>query len=208
MFYVLKYEIKDVFEFTDEELKKYFSYMCDLRKNKAKGLKNEISKRCIIAGEVIARKLLSETSGKSPDYFIINYDSNGKPQVQNHTGLFFNISHSEGKIAVVVSDEEIGIDLEIIRPYPLRVAKKICTNNELLYIFGHNPDESEFTQKPPRDILCRFFEVWTTKEAYFKCIGTGITALGKLQALSWDFPKIKIETEEYVLHIVKISDVS
>lgn len=208
MFYVLKYDIKDVSEFTDEELEKYFSYMCDSRKVKVKKLKNELSIRCTIAGEIIARKLLSGVTGKTPEYFIITIDCNGKPQIKNHEGLFFNISHSESKIAVVVSDEEIGIDIEVIRPYSLRLAKKICNEKELLYILGHHPDESEFIKNAGKDILHRFFEVWTAKEAYFKCIGTGLPSPGKLKALSLDFPKTKIENAEYVLHIVKISDIT
>lgn len=208
MFYVLKYEIKDVSEFTDKELEKYYIYMCDSRKIKVKKLKNEHLKRCTIAGEIIARKLLSDVSGKTPEYFIIAIDCNGKPQIINYEGLFFNISHSESKIAVVVSDEEIGIDLEVIRPYSLRLAKKICNEEELLYIFGHLPDETEFTENANKETLHRFFEVWTAKEAYLKCIGTGITDLRKLKALSWDFPKTKVATDEYVLHIVKISDIS
>lgn len=205
---MLKYEIKDVSEFTDEELEKYFSYMCDSRKAKVKKLKNEHSKRCTIAGEIIARKLLSDIAGKTPEYFIITIDCNGKPQIKNHEGLFFNISHSESKIAVVVSDEEIGIDIEVMRSYSLRLAKKICNEEELLYIFGYHPDETEFTENVSKETQHRFFEVWTAKEAYFKCIGTGLPSLRKMKALFWDFPKTKIENSEYVLHIVKISDIT
>lgn len=208
MFYVLKYEIKDVYEFTDKELEKYFSYMCDSRKIKVKELKNEHSKRCTIAGEIIARKLLSDVAGKTPEYFIITIDHNGKPQIKNHEGLFFNISHSENKIAVVVSDEEIGIDIEVMRPHSLRLTKKICNDKELLYIFGHLPDETDFTETASKETLHRFFEVWTAKEAYFKCIGTGLPSLRKMKALSRDFLKTKVATDEYVLHIVKISDIT
>lgn len=205
---MLKYEIKDVSEFTDEELEKCFSYMCDSRKARVKELKNEHSKSCTIAGEIIARKLLSDVAGKTPEYFIISIDCNGKPQIKNHEGLFFNISHSKNKIAVVVSDEEIGIDIEVMRPYSLRLAKKICNKEELLYIFGHHPYETEFTENTSKETLHRFFEVWTAKEAYFKCIGTGLPSLRKMKALSLDFPKTKIGNSEYVLHIVKISDIT
>ena len=205
---MLKYEIKDISEFTDEELEKYFSYMCDSRKAKVKELKNEHLKRCTIAGEIIARKLLSDVSGKTPEYFIITIDCNRKPQIRNYEGLFFNISHSESKIAVAVSNEEIGIDIEVMRPYSLRLAKKICNEEELLYIFGHLPDETEFTENANKDTLHRFFEIWTAKEAYFKCIGTGLPSLRKMKALSLDFPKTKIKNAEYVLQIVKISDIT
>ena len=205
---MLKYEIKDVSEFTDEELEKYFSYMCDSRKAKVKELKKEHSKRCTIAGEIVARKLLSDITAKNPEYFIITIDCNGKPQIKNYAGLFFNISHSESKVAVAVSDEELGIDIEAIRSYSLRLAKKICNKEELLYIFGHLPEETEFTENASKETLRRFFEVWTAKEAYFKCIGNGLPSLGKIKALSWNLPTKKIETEDYILHIVKISDIT
>lgn len=208
MLQVLKYIIKNLHDFSKQDYKESFSYMTSLRKEKVIRYKDEDRKKCTLAGEFLVRQLLSDTSGKTKESFIISADKNGKLFCENQHDLYFNISHSNGMVAAVISDEEVGIDLEVIRPYPLALTKKICNEEELLYIFGHLPDETEFTENASKDTLHRFFEVWTAKEAYLKCIGTGFSSLSKLKSLSLDFPKTKIKTEEYVIHIVKVSNIS
>lgn len=207
MLQVLKYIIKNIYDFSKQDYKESFSYMTSLRKEKVIRYKNEDRKKCTLAGELLVRQLLSDASGKEKESFIISADKNGKLFCENQPDLYFNISHCGNIVTAVISDEEVGIDIEVIRPISLKLAKRICNDKELSYIFGHIPDNSEYTQDASTDTLHRFFEIWTAKEAYFKCIGTGITDLGKLKALSLNFQKTKAETDEYVLHIVKISDI-
>lgn len=205
---MLKYIIKNLNDFSVQDYKESFSYMTSLRKEKVIRYKDDDTKKCTLAGELLVRQLLSDASGKTKESFIITANKNGKPFCKNQPDLFFNISHSNGMVAVVISDEEVGIDIEVVRPYSLALTKKICNDKELLYIFGHLPDDTELTQNASRETVRRFFEIWTAKEAYIKCIGTGITAFGKLKALLWNFPKIKVSTDDYVLHIVKASDIN
>ena len=61
----------------------------------------------------------------------------------------------------------------------LKTTKKFATENELVYIFGKIPEDADFCldyNDSTADIFKRFFEIWTLKEAYFKKIGTGISA--------------------------------
>lgn len=39
----------------------------------------------------------------------------GKPYVDNYPGIHYNISHTRNAIAVAVSEENIGVDIEKIR---------------------------------------------------------------------------------------------
>lgn len=208
MFKVFKYIVKNLRDFSVQDYKESFSYMTSLRKEKVIRYKDEDRKRCTLAGEYLVRQLLSDVSEKSKESFIISADKNGKLFCENQPDLYFNISHSNGMVAAVISDEEVGIDLEVIRPCSLALTKKICNEKELLYIFGHLPDETELTQNSSKETMRRFFEIWTAKEAYLKCIGTGLLSLSKLKSLSLDFPKTKVMRDDYVLHIVKISDIS
>ena len=204
---MLKYEIKDIYEFSEDELKECFSVMCESRKNKLSGFDNDTSKRKTLAGEWLARKLLSDESGLPTNYFDIVPDTKGKLQILNFNELYINISHSKNMVAAAICTEEVGVDLEIIRPFSPRVAKKICNENELLYIFGHIPSESDFNKEYDTDTVSRFFEIWTAKEAYLKCTGEGISSLSKLKAIDTTFPKFKKIGENYILHIVKNSDI-
>ena len=46
----------------------------------------------------------------------------------------FSVSHSEGIVAVCVSDKKVGIDIEVLRGIDLNLSKKICTEEEKNWI--------------------------------------------------------------------------
>lgn len=81
----------------------------------------------------------------------------GKPFIADKN-VFFNLSHSTGIVVCAVSNENIGVDVELIREAKPLIINKCFTARE---------SESVIT---PRD----FYRLWTLKEAYFKYIGTGI----------------------------------
>lgn len=82
--------------------------------------------------------------------FNIRYNQYQKPYIKD---LYFNISHSNKMIAIIISNEECGIDIEYINPY------KDITNLKKRFHINNNDE---------------FYKQWTRKEAYFKKIGTGI----------------------------------
>lgn len=97
-------------------------------------------------------------------------NSYGKPYIANKlpTPLFFNLSHTKGKIVIAVSASDcIGVDIE----YQKRdakiddLAKTVFSPEENDY-YNHLPSE----EKQPY-----FFLLWTLKEAFIKALGKGIT---------------------------------
>lgn len=107
--------------------------------------KNEKVKKERIVSSILKNKYIGE-------YYLNEY---GKPLSKK---MFFNISHSEGYIALVIDQVPVGIDIEKIRPAEEDLKEYISSNEEKDYI--HN-DET-------------FFEVWTNKEALVKAHGNGI----------------------------------
>lgn len=72
---------------------------------------------------------------------------------------YFNISHSKGVVALALSNDcPIGLDIEVIRDYKDDLAKYISTDEEYEYIKDNKS----------------FFEIWTSKEALVKCLGSGL----------------------------------
>ncbi len=89
-------------------------------------------------------------------------------QHHNHS-LFYNISHSNQYVICVISKQEIGIDIEKIRSVYKHVMYQFATQHELLYI-----------TKSKQNIYKRLFEIYTLKEAYFKCYGINLNNIKKL----------------------------
>ncbi len=125
---------------------------------------------------MLARKAIAKWCGVDAESIVFAQKEHGKPYAVD-ISVEFNISHSGNMVVCVVDDKPVGIDVEQIRPIDLTVAKRICTDEELRYLFGHTPTEGEFTYTTDIAVLTRFFEMWTAKEAYVKCMGTGVADL-------------------------------
>lgn len=115
-------------------------------------------------GDRTSRK--EEVISKSPialNVGSIEYNLNGKPFL--NTGIVFNISHSLGFSALVVSNaySNIGIDIEVNRPYKYweRIARRYFLKSEQEYCAENNRLE-------------RFWQIWVKKEAIVKCLGGSI----------------------------------
>lgn len=99
------------------------------------------------------------------DNFDICADENGKPFLKDEC-IHFNISHCRLGLAVAVSTGKIGIDIQDIEPYRLKLAKKVCTHEEIEFIENSSNRDRTFTR------------LWTLKEAAAKESGEGIKILG------------------------------
>lgn len=114
-----------------------------------------------------------------------HYDKNGKPYFE---GGFLSISHSGEWVLVAVSETEIGVDIEKIRP----------------------ADTERLNRKYFADSPENFFENWVKKESMFKKLGTGLKGTGEIEEHSFlilpDFPgyaaALCTEESEYELIIV------
>lgn len=201
---MLTYVKADINALDADIFEESFGYMQPERQKRVSEIKNIEQKKCTLAGEWLVRNTLSEITGMAPNEFVIYADEKGKLHSQNTPELFFNISHSRNTVVIAVSDVEVGIDVEKIRPVSIKLAKRVCAQKELLYVFGHIPTDEDYTANPKPDVLERFFDIWTIKEAYFKCIGTGITDFMSVDALGGDFNKKKIAEDDNIIHIVTL----
>ena len=123
-----------------------------------------------ICADHLARLLLAQ-AGAGTETLRFSYSERGKPFCPG-TGLHFSLSHSGFFAACVVADRETGIDIEQLRSLRPALARRVCTPEELTYLFPEGGFDSS-----------RFLEVWTAKEAYLKYTGEGIaTDLRRLSA--------------------------
>ena len=92
------------------------------------------------------------------------YNEFGKPYIKD-SNLYFSLSHSNGVIALAVSKEEIGLDIEIIKDVKDNLALKVMNEAEYNIYKGLSKN----------DKISYFYEVWTSKEAYVKKLGSALT---------------------------------
>ena len=74
---------------------------------------------------IASRLLLNEIN---PNYSI-SYNAFGAPELNNNS--YISISHSKGLVAIIISQQQVGIDIEEISEKALRVSSKFVSINNL-----------------------------------------------------------------------------
>ncbi|MDO4344730.1 MAG: 4'-phosphopantetheinyl transferase superfamily protein [Eubacteriales bacterium] len=103
----------------------------------------------------------------------IERDENGKPFFPEEPKIQFNYSHCRRGILCGISSGSIGADIETIRPYQERLARKVCHCREWELL-----EKEKAEGKNPAETLTK---IWVIKEAYLKYTGEGLRR--KLPAL-------------------------
>lgn len=197
----MKWYKYDIRELSDKEYCKWYSLMSVEKQRKVDRFRFEDDKKRTVAGEMLARKAISEWCSVNVEDVILDKKEYGKPYAID-LDVEFNISHSGYIVVCVVDCSPIGIDVEKIRPIDLNVAKRFCNKEELFYLFGHEPAEEDFIYTSETDILSRFFEIWTKKEAYGKFIGFGLLPEATNHKTSECYISVVIENS-YMITICK-----
>lgn len=174
--------VVDVAQFGDGDFFKAYEMMHESRKMCCAGFKRKKDRKCCVFADFSARIVLSEITSIPPEELVFDKDDFGKPYLVNGK-CFFNYSHSDTHIALAVNPErECGTDIEKIRPVDLNVILRVCSSLEREYVF-QNESVTDCVVRN-EEILKRFFSVWTYKEAFLKCRGTGI--VDDLQKVRFD----------------------
>ena len=152
-----------------------------------------------VVADRLAREMLSEVLGLAPDDVPFAYEENGRPYVPG-SPYRFSISHSENIVVVAIHTADVGVDVERIRSVPMQMARRYFCAEENRYLFGHEPQDADFAAAATPDVLLRFFEIWTGKEAYLKSMGRGLTHLRSVNTMPLTFRRHLLDGD-YLLTI-------
>ncbi len=115
------------------------------------GMKSELHQR----GFLSVRHLLREFGYTDQDLF---YDENGKPHLKD--GKHISITHSFTSSGVIVSDKEVGIDIEMQRDKIAIIAHKFVDY------------EFNYLDKSAEDYINKLTVIWGIKESLYKLFAT------------------------------------
>ncbi|MFG3135621.1 4'-phosphopantetheinyl transferase family protein [Streptomyces sp. NPDC048211] len=133
------------------------------------------------AGRALARWALASRLGCPPAEVPLVIGRNGRPELsvsdgdlwkyeQNPADIDFNLSHAGDQVAVAVAHGlRVGIDIERVtgRPNVTGLAERVFSAAERGLLAGAAPD----------GYLARWYRIWTTREAYVKAYGTGLSGI-------------------------------
>ena len=117
--------------------------------------------QCAVAWNLLAKALREEYGiTEAP---ALDYGPNGKPFFRDLPDIHFNLSHCRKGVACIVSDKEVGIDIEEIGRGNRQLAEYVLNADEIAEMDAAEDSEIVFTK------------YWTMKESYLKLTGEGLT---------------------------------
>lgn len=135
------------------------------------GLLLQLAVQEALAGEGITHSIcllsISGLLNAIPSSLHLEYSYNraGKPYLKDYP-YFFSLSHSGEYVLCAISDEEIGVDIQEMKPCD---AEKIGER-----FFAEEEKEKLRRCRNERERLDCFYEIWSGKEAYGKMTGEGV----------------------------------
>lgn len=178
----MEYLTYNIDALTDTEYEKWFSLMTEEKQKKVNNYKSIDRKKASVAGEMLVKEYIGRALNINSESLVILTLKNGKPYIEG-CPIHFNISHCESTLLCAFSDEEIGADIEKIKPISLSVLKGFFSEKEQKYVLGKALSDCNSEDYSTPEILERFYRIYTLKEASCKKSGIGIKGLRNADAL-------------------------
>ena len=146
------------------------------RRDKIRHLAHESAKRQSLAAGLLLAEIFPNAEIKTGEY--------GKPYIE---GEHFNLAHSGDYVILAVSDScEIGCDIERL--------KNVDYEKLAGTVFHENEREMLRNTDNKQDL---FFELWTKKESFMKCIGEGFHFAPSTLDLTQNSDKVNYKWKTY-----------
>lgn len=153
-------------DLNENELNSFRKVLSEDENTKAERYKFSYLKNNYTACRGFLREILSGYTGINPSYIKFSYSEFGKPFLKD-SNIRFNVSHSgDTGIIAVNLENELGIDIELIREVQdlISLSERFFSKLEITELL--KTDSGKLTDS--------FFYCWTRKEAFIKAVGTGL----------------------------------
>ncbi len=150
------------------EWEKWLSYVSEERRERVARFQFVKDAQRSLFGELLARYALCENTGRKNNELKFIRNRFGKPMLEwkdNESEIHFNISHSGRWVVCAVDYTPVGIDVELMKPVSLEVARRFFSKDEYEALLR----EPEIRQQE------YFFALWTMKESFIKADGRGLS---------------------------------
>jgi 4'-phosphopantetheinyl transferase len=146
---------------TEEKL---FQILAEDEKQRIDRITSANLRKKFLCGRFLIKSQLGKVLDLHPSQITLQTTSNGRPELNfpNNSAkiISFNLSHSQDLLALAISNNQVGIDVEFIK------------NRNFLQIaeFFFDPDEVKALNEINSSGRAEFFyRLWTQKESFIKC---------------------------------------
>ena len=165
------YVINALKELSDAEFEKALKTIDPEEKNRIMRFHFVEDRKRALAGILLSGYAIYKEFGIPKDEMKFEKNKYGKPHIVGKSGVHFNISHSGDYVACAVGGSSVGIDVQEHKSGGLDIAERFFSQEEkdaLCKAVDSNSNSDDTKRK-------LFYDMWSLKEAYIKCIGMGLS---------------------------------
>ena len=146
--------------------------MNEQRRSKVLRCKNEKDQKSSLLAGFLLRYAL-EQEGLNYDRLCFGITPEKKPVLLSEPKLYFSLSHSGDYAVCLISDQEIGVDIENTRR-PIMADRQSLRLDHVASKSFTDGEYQQYMGLPEKEKREFFLRAWTRKESYSKAVGRGL----------------------------------
>ena len=171
-----------------------WKYVSSARQRKAEQYRFYEDKILSVMSEFSLIYLLKQYFDIEFKRYTVQYHERGKPYFEKKEMPYFNISHTRNLVGVVVSVQNVGIDIENIKIERFERIKKLIN-------FSFSEKECNYIALGEEGDTKRFYDIWTSREAYYKMTGEGLMLRNNNKEIPTNIDKCNMLYKNYCISI-------
>lgn len=148
----------------DESYRRLLSFVSDEKYSRISRFHFIQDAKRTLYGDVLIRYIACQKKQVTNKELVFTQNKYGKPFLRNLNSFHYNISHSGNWVVCAVSNKQVGIDIEEMKPIDIDIAKRFFSDSEYKDLILNHKDQISY-----------FYDLWTLKESYIKYRGKGLS---------------------------------
>ncbi|WP_177223744.1 4'-phosphopantetheinyl transferase family protein [Butyrivibrio sp. INlla21] len=153
-------------EFSDKRFEEALKYVDEAQRENILRFHFDADKKRSLAGLLLSYYAIFTGFGLAPKDITFDKNKYGKPFVKDRDDIFYNISHSGNYVVCAIGSSPVGIDVQEHKSADLNIADRFFSKEEKEALALETSEDAK------RKL---FYDLWSLKEAYIKCIGIGLS---------------------------------
>ncbi len=176
------FSVKNIIE--DETFHRFENIISEERYKKMQKYRFRADAIRSLFAEVLLRYGLKKDLGLEGMEIEFEKNDYGKPELKKNKQIHFNVSHSGDWVVCAISDQPVGVDVELEKEHDLQIAKRF---------YGKKEYDALLKSKNQKELFITF---WTLKESYVKAEGKGLSIPFESFAFTMQEKNISLEVDE------------
>lgn len=165
----------------------WLHYISEEKQQLVLGLRDPQYLAQVLVGDLLIRCLAVQHLNVSNSSLHFQYKEGGKPFLEApYSDFHFNLAHSEEWVVCAVDKQPVGIDVQLMEPIDLNLAKNVLAPYAYRY----------YLSLPHEKRPDYFYDLWTLRESYLKLVGKGMTEINSAA----EFHSAQVDTPDTANH--------